>query len=727
MRAKIRKIDGIFPVTVDSAVYIEGTNKSIKDKLNEINPNGINILSLAKIMNKDITIPTECREVIQNAVDNYGDIYIPNGEYKIDRTIKLKAQSTKGFKMVGESYINTKLILDSNVPDTHIFEIEGVSSWSNRYKYIQNICLKANKAELQSIVRYKEDETTSNIFDSGVQIKQCTIYTSGYVLDFRDCPWVGNLYVKDCEVIGNGLVKFKSKSKLNSQYWHASSTLVLEDIHFSGTANRRGAVIDLIGCQNTVINRCTVEGQIYNMKSDPDDIGGGWIGSANYEGGLFMSLKDSSANIISCWFETGGVDNCPNGKSYYIGAEGPSVSNPFMNITFKSTGYFQLNKQMIIGSGIVNGTVHNVIFDDLYLYNLRNSENIIVQDGGLLTINNLGTPASNQYFTFKLENNTRIKILNKWYSNSESGNSAIGDGGFNSLPDSEIIYKYMGGYQDTPNNLLFTTERKYTGKARFYPHFNSIYGNTLLLKPDDHAFRLALCTLEIKGEKRINSYLKIRLHHPKDTSKHGTIKEFITSKVYKDQIVVITDGDLYKSGYIPAKDSCEFVEILALIIYEGNGHITKDSSFNNTISKQTRDIYGTLYPTQTNLEGTWKRGDEVIMLDGISKTVFKTDGTTRHIDISDIEFIDSKTIKVNSIESFKTIVDGDYIKINTNGGWINNVITQTIYEETNYLIKLKDSMSVSTTTVTQIINNTPTKELITNFSIKDITDNEVME
>lgn len=37
MRAKIRKIDGIFPVTVDSAVYIEGTNKTLADELAKIN------------------------------------------------------------------------------------------------------------------------------------------------------------------------------------------------------------------------------------------------------------------------------------------------------------------------------------------------------------------------------------------------------------------------------------------------------------------------------------------------------------------------------------------------------------------------------------------------------------------------------------------------------------------------------------------------------------------
>lgn len=36
MRAKIRKINGIFPVTVDGAVYIEGTNKTVKDKLAEL-------------------------------------------------------------------------------------------------------------------------------------------------------------------------------------------------------------------------------------------------------------------------------------------------------------------------------------------------------------------------------------------------------------------------------------------------------------------------------------------------------------------------------------------------------------------------------------------------------------------------------------------------------------------------------------------------------------------
>lgn len=36
MRAKIRKINGLFPVTVDGAVYIEGTNKTVKDKLAEL-------------------------------------------------------------------------------------------------------------------------------------------------------------------------------------------------------------------------------------------------------------------------------------------------------------------------------------------------------------------------------------------------------------------------------------------------------------------------------------------------------------------------------------------------------------------------------------------------------------------------------------------------------------------------------------------------------------------
>lgn len=44
MRAKIRKINGVFPVTVAGAVYIEGTNKTVKDKLAELD--NINIREL---------------------------------------------------------------------------------------------------------------------------------------------------------------------------------------------------------------------------------------------------------------------------------------------------------------------------------------------------------------------------------------------------------------------------------------------------------------------------------------------------------------------------------------------------------------------------------------------------------------------------------------------------------------------------------------------------------
>ena len=33
MKGKIKVIDGIYPVTVDEAIYISGTNKTIKDKI----------------------------------------------------------------------------------------------------------------------------------------------------------------------------------------------------------------------------------------------------------------------------------------------------------------------------------------------------------------------------------------------------------------------------------------------------------------------------------------------------------------------------------------------------------------------------------------------------------------------------------------------------------------------------------------------------------------------
>lgn len=37
MKAKIRKIDGIFPVTVDSAVYVAGTKKKLNEVIAELN------------------------------------------------------------------------------------------------------------------------------------------------------------------------------------------------------------------------------------------------------------------------------------------------------------------------------------------------------------------------------------------------------------------------------------------------------------------------------------------------------------------------------------------------------------------------------------------------------------------------------------------------------------------------------------------------------------------
>ena len=669
---------------------------------------GISILELAKVLKKDITNSVQCSEVIQNAVDNYDCVYFPNGEYKLANTVNIKAQNTNGLELYGESFSETKIILDSNSPDTHIFNITSVKAWGNRYKYFKNLYLITNKAKLQSIFRCKEINE-NDIMDSGLQIENCHIATTGYVFDFRDCPWVGNSYIKNCEITGNGIAKIKPKRKWSDAYWHSTSNLVIEDVHFSGSTKRRGSVIDLVGCQNTQINRTTIEGIIYSLQDEADNIGDGFVGANNYNGGLFFNLKDSSVNFNTCWLETGGESNSPNALSGYIGGEDNVFSNPNIQVIFSnSLGYFQFDKGLQIGSGVSNGTIQNVKFTEYFA--LEDKLPFILKDGGLLTIDSLGL----QSFTNNaLLANSKIRISNMYLAN-EKGSFTVGKGLLINNNEFGVLYQYNGGYQDNKDNTTVTINKKYKDEMCHYPHLNPKFGNTLLIKADEWAFRFAQGNIWVEGEKNINAKIKYRMIHCNEANKlkEGKVITKYICKTYKDEYCNINDSDLYNNGTtIPVKDSCEFIELLELT-YNSNGYIIKNN-FKNTESYQTYNVYDAIYINQINLEGTWKKGDIVYMADGKNKTIFTSYGTSRPINITKgITLVDSKTIKITAIEDFKQVVDGDYIKLVTATSEISNIIDHIEYTKTGYLIILSNTLAENTTSITAITNNNPTKVIV---------------
>ena len=680
--------------------------KSINSQLNTKASNGVNIVSLARELGKDINNSLECSEVLQYAVDNYGGVFFPIGEYKLANTIILNAQSNVGINLVGENFKDTKLILDNTNPDTHMFEIKTSTKWANRYKYISNLNLVANKAKMQSIVRYEDDEINT-IKDSGIQIEKCIINTTGYVLDLRNCDWIGNSYIKNCEISGNGIAKIYPKKKLSNAYWHSTSNLVIEDVHFSGSSNRRGSVIYLVGCQNTSISRVTLEGVIRSMQSEADEIGDGFVGADNFTEGVYMTLKDSSGTIEDCWFETGSTDNTPNAKSIYIGAESSSGSNPDLTISFKGGGYFDLSKGMQIGSGINNGTVHKVIMEK---YTSYGNNPFVLKEGGLLTIIDLLTVLPAHFEN--MFNDNRIKVLNVDSINNASHNATVGNGLFTSKITGNILYKYTGGYQD---NILYknvTVDKKYINNVKWFPNYNPKYGNTLIFKPDDYAFRFATGKVWIEGKKTITTIMRYRLLHKKDKTNSDVINTLKYTKEYENEYLNIEYGDLYNKGSLANTPKItNYIELIDLMYIEGVCDIVLDEKYSNTTSIQTKNVYETVYGCQINLEGTWKKGDVVYMADGKNKNIFTSDGTTRPINITTgITKIDNKTLKIESLDDFITLFEGDKIKLSTN----NNEFTTTIFEinyesDNDYRIVLSDNLSKDITVINSIINNEPSK------------------
>ena len=704
----IEKKNKVYPITSPDRV-IDENGVSIRDGIEEINSsldkkvqNGINVVYLSRLLG--MNIESDFTYILQYALDNYGDVFIPNGIYYIKDTINIKCRNAKGIKIEGESCNNTVLQFDNNINDKHMFNIEVVTSWGgSRYKYISNLNIQAKNGINQSIFRYEDTQSTATDFgDSGLQIEKCNIYTTGYVLDFRGCPWVGNSYLKDCEIQGNGIAFIYPKHKRSGVYNHATSNLLIESVHFSGIMDRRGAVLDLTGCQNTVVRNVTLEGYIYSLKDTSDSIGDGFVGADAYSNGLFFNLIDSSVDFDNCWFETGGTDNSPNALSGLITSQVPSASNPNLPVLFKGCGYYQFNKKIKIGNGSNLGSVVNVIFNNYFSYNAFKSDSpFIVNKGGLLTIENLGT-----VLPLAKINHPRIRIKNKFALNMTSSNSTIGDGFLTSNYDKKIIYQYTGGYIDNINNNLVTVNGKYINSTGFYPH-HSKYGNTLLLTPDNYDFRFGNGKYYIDGTKHITTLFIYRIIHG---SKHNTINTFSYTREYSNEWITLEFGDLYQLGtLIPSKNACKFVELINIMYFEGNGDITLNHNIQPIKCYQTVDVYGNIYKTQINMEGTWYRNDVVIKTDSVSKRVFTSNGTSRPILINGgITKISNNTISITNLEDFEKLVDGDYIKITTNIGSSNFVVQDLIYSNSNYIVKLDKNFGETVTEITMIENLQPT-------------------
>lgn len=153
MRAKIRKINGIFPVTVDSAVYIEGTNKTLADELAKINnkyvfnvikfgTKGDGVTDDTVAIQKAVTEASNNKEsavlyfpkskgyittdtinipdgidvimdspILYNGVDEKIALSIGNpNKHNMDREFKIQCQSKIDYHWVNETNIGVKII-----------------------------------------------------------------------------------------------------------------------------------------------------------------------------------------------------------------------------------------------------------------------------------------------------------------------------------------------------------------------------------------------------------------------------------------------------------------------------------------------------------------------------------------------------------------------------------------------------------------------------------------
>jgi polygalacturonase len=176
------------------------------------------------------------QSAINYAATTGAKIFFPLGTYIINAPLLVHGHNKFPIYLYGEG--NGSIIKTiSTAADDTIIKIKGSASNEN-YITFSNLSFVATNADGQSCFKCTYDKTEADHWDGNApfRIKNCSMFCKGYNVDYTDCQWSGNSYIKECNCRGGGLIKVKvdpTKYWAGGAYPHAFSNLVIEDIHFS--------------------------------------------------------------------------------------------------------------------------------------------------------------------------------------------------------------------------------------------------------------------------------------------------------------------------------------------------------------------------------------------------------------------------------------------------------------------------------------------------------------
>lgn len=682
IRQDIKNIDTEISDARNGEEKLGNLIRKLNDQLDTINNECVRL----DIKYKDLINGNDYTNALQQAMINDSCIIIPNKQIEISDTIEIMALRRKPLIVKGSGY-SSEIIFTNTEENKNLFWIRQATNWGYREKLFSNIKITANKAKNQSIFRYFLESVPYTFGDNGLQIDNCYLNTSGYVMEYTNSAWCGNSFIKNSEIVGNGIIKAIPKYKdgwISKLYPHSFSNFVLEDVHYSGTTKRNGPVIHMSGSHNFRFTNLVLEGHLNSM--DDND----------YTGARVIHLEDSFGTIQNIWVETTTKTNALNSKHMIFNRHKESVSSFIPGITIDG-GIFGIvyeSDTVLIGEeNNKNGLSVNIrnigFYNDMEKY-------INVYDGNMLFYEKC---IFSKYDKISTKN---IKYINSMsFSHSYSNNSVGSIHHLNKHDEQVILYKYTGG--NLGNGYV-----KGVAVGESYPHKNSSGQNTCLIKNKNGTFRLDLSEFQVLEKANLKVSVKTLIqyigHHSnsEDDKKIKTIHSINNLNLNANGAFSIYNILLD----IPNINKFAWIEIVKMVIYIGDTVPYLENISRTTSTNSLLDLYNN--PTTKELYGTFETGDRIfnskpnntnrkwlcksVMYQGTSRDITGISCTVNSTDL--------KKVYIENLEDFKKILPGDYIQFNNNSA--RNKVIDYIYDTKNgnYLI-MTNNIGAGTYTISE--------------------------
>lgn len=528
MKGKIKKIRGIFPVTLDRAVFLTGTNKTLKEEIDDIK------LFINKIEYSFIDVKsrgakgdgvTDDSKIIQEIVSNVSDnsiIYFPEGTYIFgsgdkETEICLVLNNKKNIIIMGDGIEKTKLVAHPHTPVKNGMGLINLFLCKN--SKIENLELDGNSQERNKLVNginWGDDSSInscSNIMiNGGYDITLKNIYSHHPVMDCceigrhagGDSPNGEKALIENCEFRygyrqGISITGFNNGIIRNCKIYDTGKTPNILEGHegkFIGTSPKS------------------------NIDSETYGINNNWLIEGCYFANSYLNLNDGTKDFIirNCVFENDGISSetpSEGTRTFNILIENNKLLNSYISIF--SDGFDFNNNEIIynkdhnvkwntfesrIDTVSMMGRAHNTVFrNNKILFNISNedseeftgsaittsfsAENMLIKDNIFINYKgkiNLGN----------ISPSTAIRIYGNTFTNTKnrSGISTVmvsEKNNINKIRESNLFsipYYILKTFQ-MPTSYEKSFEIKSVSKANHkiklcnLPNTNDIFGITL--------------------------------------------------------------------------------------------------------------------------------------------------------------------------------------------------------------------------------------------------------